>query len=93
MTDDNVVSVGAPIFKVATAWGVVAGSSTVSDMSFTVSEISDIASTVASTVAAIYTLCLFGEWLWKKWIRPYLERKQIMKRLRRRKTDYNHYDD
>ena len=53
-------TVTAPVVKVATAWGAVGIAAWV-----------DIAQLIATTLAAIYTLALLCEWIWKKskWLR------------------------
>ena len=42
---------------------------------------------IASALAAIYTLLLMGEWLWKKAVRPLMEKHGLLKRKQRRATD------
>lgn len=66
------VSVGAPAVKIVSAWAAV-GLTSWAD--------------IASALAAFYTLILIGEWCWKKWIRPGLEAKGYIKRLKRRASD------
>lgn len=73
MSNDTSVSVSAPGVKAGTA--LAAG--------FTVSSWSDL----AAVIAAIYSACLLGEWLWKKFIRPALEARGILTRARRRHDD------
>ena len=42
----------------------------------------------ASALAALYTLLLIAEWLWKRLGRPFCERRGWVKRKARRKADY-----
>lgn len=42
---------------------------------------------VASLLAALYSAVLLGEWIWKKWVRPGLECRGVIKRLKRRASD------
>lgn len=42
----------------------------------------------AAFLAAIYTMCLLGEWLWRKILRPFAERHGWVKRLKRRSSDW-----
>jgi len=44
-------------------------------------------SDVAALLAAFYSFLLICEWFWKKFWRPFLERKGWIKRIRRRRTD------
>jgi hypothetical protein len=41
----------------------------------------------ASFMAFLYTMCLFLEWVWRKWTRSCLEQRGIVKRRLRRKDD------
>ena len=66
-------SVSHPEIKIASAWALV-GITSWADF--------------AAFVAAIYTLILLGEWVWKKLIRPFCESRGWLKRLKRR-----YYDD
>ncbi len=43
----------------------------------------------AAFLAALYSLILIGEWLWKRFIRPFLERRGIIYRKRRRSSDWS----
>lgn len=65
-------SVASPGVKIATAWAAVGVTSWAE---------------FASALAALYTLLLIGEWLWKKLIRPFCERRGLVQRLHRRKDD------
>ena len=65
-------TVSAPMIKIVTTWGAVAITSW---------------SDVAAMLASVYTLILIGEWLWKKSLRPFMERHGFIKRLARRKDD------
>lgn len=58
--------------KLGTAWGAV-GITSWAD--------------AASALAFLYTLVLLGEWLWKKAIRPFAERRGWIERKQRRKDD------
>lgn len=60
------------IAKLATVWAAV-GISSWSDF--------------AAFAASIYSCVLIGEWLWKKAIRPFCERRGWVKRQMRRKED------
>lgn len=42
---------------------------------------------VAALLAALYSLILIGEWIWKKWVRPGLECRGVIDRLKRRAED------
>lgn len=42
---------------------------------------------LAAALAAIYTLCLWGEWLWKRLIRPFAVRRGWLPPALRRKED------
>lgn len=42
---------------------------------------------IAAALAAGYTICLWGEWIWRKFMRPALESRGWIKRLRRRAED------
>jgi hypothetical protein len=53
-------TVGAPVFKIATAWAAVGITSWAEAASF---------------VAFFYTLLLIFEWFWKKFWRPIFERR------------------
>ena len=69
-------NVEAPVVKVGSAWAAVLagyGITTWGD--------------VAALLAALYTALLMGEWVWKKWIRPFLEHMGLLTRLKRRKDD------
>ena len=69
--------IAAPVIKVASAWAVVGASSW-----------AEFASTVASLLAAFYTMLLITEWFWKKLWRPLLERHGYIKprSIKRRKA-------
>lgn len=41
----------------------------------------------ASAIAFVYTALLASEWIWKKALRPFLEKHGIMTRKARRKSD------
>ena len=66
-------SVASPGIKMATAWVAALGIGSWSD--------------VAAILAALYSLMLISEWLWKKLIRPFCERRGWVQRLKRRKDD------
>ena len=44
-------------------------------------------SELAAALAALYSILLIGEWFWKRFWRPVLEDRGIIKRLRRRRDD------
>lgn len=64
--------IAAPGIKIVTAWGLV-GVTSWADF--------------ASFLAAVYTLLLIGEWLFKKWLRPLAVRWGLLPPLKRRKED------
>ena len=66
-------SVAAPGVKLVTAWAAVGITSWAE---------------AASALAALYTIILIGEWLWKKLIRPFCERRNWLQRLARRREDH-----
>lgn len=66
-------SVAAPGVKLVTAWAAVGITSWAE---------------AASALAALYTIILIGEWLWKKLVRPFLERRGWIQRLARRREDH-----
>ena len=70
------ISIRAPEVKIVTAWAGVG-----------VAHLVDYAQLIASVLAAIYTACLLGEWLWKKFLRGCAERRGWVKRVARRKGD------
>ena len=59
-------TVSAPVAKIATAWFGVG-----------VATVIEYAQVISLTLASIYTLCLLGEWVWKKsaWMRRRNRRK------------------
>jgi uncharacterized protein HemY len=65
-------TVGAPAFKIASAWAAVAVTSWAD---------------FAAMLAAFYTLLLICEWFWKKVIRPACEIRGWVKRKKRRADD------
>lgn len=65
-------AIAAPVAKVASAWGVVAITSWAD---------------VASMLAALYTFLLLCEWCWKRFLRPFAEKRGLVKRLKRRIGD------
>lgn len=69
--------VNAPITKAATS-GLFAGAT------WGINTWAD----VAAVLAALYSLALLLEWLWKKAIRPYCEYRGWIFRVRRRKDDF-----
>lgn len=72
-TVDQATSVSNPVLKAVTALLAGIGVSSWSDM--------------AALLAAVYTLCLLSEWLWKRFVRPFAEVHGWVKRKRRRATD------
>ncbi len=73
MTSPNYTSVDYAPVKIATAWLAAIGISSWSDF--------------AALLAALYSLILIGEWVWKKLLRPCFERRGWVKRRMRRQTD------
>lgn len=69
--------VNAPIAKAATS-GLFAGAT------WGINTWAD----VAAVLAALYSLALLLEWLWKKAIRPYCEYRGWLNRVRRRREDF-----
>jgi hypothetical protein len=69
---NETASVSAPAVKIGSAWALV-GITSWAD--------------AAAALAAVYSLILILEWIWKKFTRPFLERKGIVKRTRRRRSD------
>lgn len=72
-TMEQATSVEHPMFKAMTALLVGIGVSSWADF--------------AQMVAALYTVLLVGEWIWKHSIRGFCERRGWVKRLRRRRED------
>lgn len=70
--DEQMSTVTNPIAKAVTLWAAV-GITSWADF--------------ASLLAALYSLILIGEWIWKKWMRPRLEVRGYIKRLKRRAED------
>ena len=66
------VTVAAPELKIASVWAAVAVTSWAD---------------FAAMLAALYTLILICEWVWKKFLRPFSEAKGWVKRTKRRKDD------
>jgi len=71
-TAEQTTSVASPGIKIATAWAAVGVTSWAE---------------FASVLAALYTMLLIGEWLWKRLIRPFCEKHGWVQRLQRRKSD------
>ena len=68
----NGTSVELPAVKVASAWAAV-GITSWAD--------------AAAAMAFVYSVALFGEWLWKKILRPLCERRGWLQRRKRRMED------
>jgi hypothetical protein len=77
---DEYTSVPHARAKLGTAWLAAVG---VSNWE----EAASAAAFVASCLAALYTLCLTLEFVWRKWLRPFLERRGFIRRVRRRRDD------
>lgn len=77
MNTDQQSTVTAPVVKVVTAWAAV-GITSWAD--------------VASILAALYTLVLLLDWVWKKFGRPFAEDRGWVRRKQRRRTD-SRFDD
>ena len=72
MNPEQSTSVSAPGAKIATAWLATLFTSWADFASF---------------LAALYTLLLIGEWLWKRLGRPFCERRGWLRRIKRRADD------
>lgn len=72
MNTDTQSTVTAPGVKLATAWIATLFTSWADFASF---------------LAAVYTLLLIGDWVWKKFGRPFCENRGWVKRLKRRRED------
>ena len=70
--NDPQQTVAAPGLKIVSAWSAVAITSWAD---------------FAAMLAALYTLLLISEWLWKKVGRPFCEARGWLARLHRRKDD------
>lgn len=70
---ENNTSVDHPLIKAVSAWLVAIGISSWSDF--------------AAMCAAIYSILLIIEWIWRKFLRSFLENKGILKRKMRRAED------
>lgn len=75
--------VSAPVAKAASAWVGVGASIGITSWS----DLSAALTAFSAGIAALYTLALFSELLWKKAIRPYCEYRGWIKRQQRRKND------
>lgn len=73
----STLSVDAPVTKTVTAW-IAAGAARVGIQTW---------ADAAAFVAMIYTICLWSEWMWKVFIRPFSERRGWIARKARRKAD------
>lgn len=71
--EQHSTSVDHPVLKAITALLAGLGVSNWSDF--------------AAMCAAIYTICLLGEWLWKKFGRPFAENRGWVRRRKRRADD------
>ncbi len=71
MTEQH-TSVTSPGIKIATAWAAVGITSWAE---------------LASALAALYTMLLITEWLWKRLGRPFCENRGWLKRAKRRRDD------
>lgn len=72
-TEQQHSAVAAPVIKVVSAWAAV-GFTSWTD--------------VAAFLAAVYSLLLIAEWLWKKLGRPFCELHGWLKRKQRRAGDH-----
>lgn len=77
---EGYVSVPHAGAKLGSAWLAAIGVNTWSDAA-------SAAAAFASILAAIYTTCLVVEFVWRKWMRPFLERRGMLRRIRRRRDD------
>lgn len=77
---DEYVSVPNAGAKLGTAWLAAIGVNSWGDAA-------SAAAFIASCMAALYTFCLMAEFVWRKWTRPCLERRGLIKRIRRRRDD------
>ena len=73
MSSEYHSSVDAPMFKIVSVWLAAIGIASWSEL--------------AAALAALYSILLIGEWFWKRFWRPVLEDRGIIKRLRRRRDD------
>jgi len=71
--DDQAISVAHPVAKVLTAWLAVIGIASWAE--------------AAAFIGFLYTLCLFGEWVWKRIVKPYCARRGWIER-RQRSEEY-----
>jgi hypothetical protein len=67
--NDQAFSVGHPVLKVLTAWLAVVGISSWAE--------------AAAFIGFLYTLCLMGEWVWKRIVKPYCARRGWIERRKR----------
>jgi hypothetical protein len=80
MTPENQIT--APVAKAATAITAGAGTSAISiattSSSFLPTDLAGWIAVLASSLAAIYTICILIEWWWVRFWRPYAVRKGWM---------------
>lgn len=82
--EQTTATVAAPVAKVATAWTGVWAAVSINSWS----DLSAALTALSAGVAALYTLALLGEWLWKKAIRPYCVYRGWLRRNQRRRGDF-----
>jgi hypothetical protein len=94
MIGDTNSSVKAPVVKIVSAWGA-AGGATVATKAAEAAPPQGFLTSIglttwaetASFFAALYTLLLIVEWLWRRSGRPFCEKMGWLQRLNRRKSD------
>lgn len=69
------LAIAAPGTKIASAWAGVGASMWITTWA-----------DVAAVLASIYTLVLLSEWVWKKLLRPFAERRGWIKRNKNRRS-------
>lgn len=81
---EQTTSVAMPAAKLVTVWGGVLASWGINSWS----DVSAILTAVSAAIAALYSLCLLFEWLWRKIVRPFCEYHGWVRRVRRRREDF-----
>lgn len=88
------VSVGKPVAKTGLAVGGAGGAQALEASQQAMMDVPQVIEVFgitlanwATIIAIGYTLCLWGEWAWRKFIRPFCEDRGWVKRIRRRADD------